>query len=438
MRESFYSQCFERDGRYFIFNAERVLFAEVEQDLYIKLFNKDYDDIPEDVLKQLIDADYLSEDDTQDSNFFNEENIKFLTNSFNPRVLYLILVPTTSCNFKCPYCFEGEKVNATMSDEIQDKVIEHIKSYKNLEQLNITWYGGEPLLAFDVIKSLYAKIAELEIPIGTHDIITNGYLINDEVVEFFKTAKINGVQITLDGTQPNHDKTRCLRNDTPTFSKIINNIHLLSSNLPGLNISIRVNIDRNNIDDFQEMFRYIHGEFTSDKIYVYPGIIQTEKKDGCSMCYNYITNNDKFNLYKQLREQGINIQFMPKKPKHRGCMINNINSFIIGPRGELYKCWNDVNHPEKIVGNLNTPDVLNSRLLSEYTLYSHQFNSSGCRQCKVFPICKGGCGWHRMRNNLKGTTFELCSPYKNQEILKEALVLSITPSSPDIQQPLYL
>ena len=60
MRESFYSQCFERDGRYFIFNAERVLFAEVEQDLYIKLFNKDYDDIPDDVLKHLIDADYLS------------------------------------------------------------------------------------------------------------------------------------------------------------------------------------------------------------------------------------------------------------------------------------------------------------------------------------------------------------------------------------------
>jgi uncharacterized protein len=102
--------------------------------------------------------------------------------------LYLTIAPTFDCNFGCPYCFETAK-HGTMKENIQQAVIDFIKS--QIEQLqsnniSLTWYGGEPLLAKDIIVSMSHKInalAKTYSLTSSFNIITNGYLIDETITE---------------------------------------------------------------------------------------------------------------------------------------------------------------------------------------------------------------------------------------------------------------
>lgn len=293
-------------------------------------------------------------------------------------------------------------------------------------------------MAIKVMKSLYAKILSLDLKIGAHEVITNGYLINEETIDFFKEAEIKKVQITLDGIEEHHNLTRYLHNGEPTYSKIIENIKILIEHLPQLSIALRVNIDRTNSQDFMDIYKYVHEEMPNSNIFAYPGVIQLERKDGCSMCYSTLDSKEMFALFKDFYRQGANVKFLPQKAKHRGCMINSVNSLIIGPQGEIYKCWNDVNHIDRALGNLNEPEKLNQKLLTLYALHSHQFSSVECKECKSFPLCTGGCGLHRVRNYKDGAKFDVCSPYRDESILKEALVLSTENNKSKYKQTLHL
>ncbi len=85
-----------------------------------------------------------------------------LQGQYNSSSLGLTLAPTLGCNFNCVYCYEEDHNNFTkMSDEVQDSILKLIKGKgKALNSLNITWYGGEPLLAIDIVQSLSKKIVE--------------------------------------------------------------------------------------------------------------------------------------------------------------------------------------------------------------------------------------------------------------------------------------
>lgn len=77
---------------------------------------------------------------------------------FDKSLLNLTLAPTLHCNLSCNYCFEESRPRVYMSDETENSVIDFIKRHNDAEKLNITWFGGEPLLAFERIKSLTQKI----------------------------------------------------------------------------------------------------------------------------------------------------------------------------------------------------------------------------------------------------------------------------------------
>lgn len=100
-----------------------------------------------------------------------------------------------------------------MSDAVIENIILFIKRYKHLEYLYITWYGGEPLMAIDIIEKILNRIS-IEIPnikISHHFLVTNGYLINEKMLSLFSKYPLNSIQITLDGNKPRHDNLRKLK-----------------------------------------------------------------------------------------------------------------------------------------------------------------------------------------------------------------------------------
>lgn len=102
------------------------------------------------------------------------------------------------------------------------------------------------------------------------------------------------------------------------------------------------------------------------------------------------------------------------------CAARNPNAIVIGPSGELYKCWNDVGNPDRSYGNvdgsLNHEDVL-----YEYLIKADHLNDTKCNACTFFPVCDGGCPYQRIQNEKTGRPQDTCSLFK--EYANDFLIL---------------
>lgn len=277
------------------------------------------------------------------------------------------------------------------------------------------------------MSSLYERIRNIESKqIISHTLITNGYLVNDGVLRFINHSNLNEIQVTLDGIREHHDVSRCLRHSqSPTYDRILHNIAVILKECPETNVSVRINVNRENSEDFFKMYSYLHDTHKSSKLFVYPGFIREDAPDHCSLCYDSMNDKAVYEFYKDLYTKGTNISFMPHVVRKKGCIMHQLNSFVIGPRGELYKCWNDVNNENRVVGYINEKTIKNRRLLYHLMNETHPFSDPSCKKCLQFPVCGGGCGWYRSRNVCEGGHFNLCSIYKDFTILEDALLCSI-------------
>jgi uncharacterized protein len=143
------------------------------------------------------------------------------------------------------------------------------------------------------------------------------------------------------------------------------------------------------------------------------------------MCYTCIDHNDYFNLLQACESHGLKVNYIPQIKPHKGCMVNTLNAFIIGPNGEMYKCWDDVNHPERIIGNIKDNEISNKRLFLHYQISTSPFSNDECKNCLIFPSCSGACGYFMSRNLISGGQYDLCPIYKDHHILEDALIKSL-------------
>lgn len=115
---------------------------------------------------------------------------------YNRSHLSLVIAATSNCNFRCVYCYEGSVLRAsTMSEAIQEAIVKFVESEApHLETFTVTWYGGEPLLALDIIENLSIKFVDIcKKNAIAYDatIVTNGYLLNCTVIEKLNTLHVN-------------------------------------------------------------------------------------------------------------------------------------------------------------------------------------------------------------------------------------------------------
>lgn len=357
------------------YSSKNNSFLELSQDLYefltesIKRGSLEIEDLlPEDIQIKLEQEGFICSEG-EDEDFINKS--QFLTQAVqhDKSRLNLVLVPTIDCNFNCPYCFERSKKTGRMSDKTVDNLINFIKDFNGIKELAITWYGGEPLLARTVIENILKRIA-VEVPakIRKHSIITNGLLFDAKAIEIFKKYPLDSIQITLDGAKRRHDSIRSLKiNNAPTYEKIINNINRIVYEFPNTELHIRVNIDKNNVDDFFQISNDIHDKYKDKNIVVYPGIIRLENKEMTSLVEPAFERWETANMYYDLYTRGfLEGSVYPTLRLSKTCCASCVNSFIIGPEGEIYKCWNDVSDASKIIGYIDKAEIVNKTLYYRY------------------------------------------------------------------------
>ena len=356
--------------------------------------------------------------------FYHKARLEYLSNIGIVDHLSLCFAPTTGCNFACPYCYEGEKENEVMPSEIVGHIVRYINGFKSVQEIDITWYGGEPLIAFGKMKEILKKIQEeCHVKIVSQDIVTNGYCITDEIIDFFNNNNFRGVQISFDGIEERHNSTRFLKgSQSGTFKKIIDNLDKLVNGLSEkTSISLRINIHKDNEDDFAELYHFFMNRYPNRHLFIHPGFIEVPTCNEMRLCYHCFNEDTKYSFYKRMVEKGVNVDFIPTK-KEKTCGVHHNNSIIIGPSGEIYKCWNDFNHPEKIVGNIVDNNITNPSLLSQYLYDTIAYSNEQCKNCYVFPVCSGGCSWMQYKNLFENRKYKLCSYLKDPHKLEDCLL----------------
>lgn len=411
MKQSIYNFFYESefDDKLIAYNSRTNCLALIEKERYAKiepLLANEYDD--NELFEDLKRGGFIVDEKIDEKDIIRyERNCQ----RYNTAALGLTIAPTLGCNFNCVYCFESSQNNHTkMSKEIQDILLEFIqRRIKTLSQLNITWFGGEPLLAFDVIESLSTKIIELceknEVTYFA-SIITNGYFLTKEIACKMKDLKINMAQVTLDGTRDVHDSRRKLFDGAPTFDKILKNLEDVIDIYP--NISLRVNTDVTNKEKVFEILDVIKNSKLDKKIIPYLGAIYDAndcyKKDSCLAVTDFLELD--FDFDEEAKKRGYITNVYHKYPQQFRalCGADRYFCFVIDPYGNVCKCWSELGMSEYYIGNIAKDMDLTQRLL-QYSLYD-VFSDEKCSNCKVLPLCMGGCPEKRINNK------ERCTSYK--------------------------
>lgn len=425
MKYSIYNYIFRSEKYGFLlYNSETNAFLKLSESMYNSLKGiKDGQVAIESLDKEVISAFsnakiFVSDDD----NFILKKKFRRYMNSFMNKSLGLAIAPTTFCNFKCPYCYEENRASVYMKDETVDNLISFMKKKSPDGSVYITWYGGEPLAAFGIIKKIMEQISnDKEIRLLNHSIITNGYLLDEEKCIYFSEHPLTHIQITIDGLKESHDKRRILLNGAPTYEKILSNIDTFFKYNTQCEVTIRVNIDTTNVDDYYYLYKSLSERWRDNRLFVYPAFVRDYTQSCASTCgSNLLDRKKRVEFYTELADKyGVNVGFYPEHHVG-GCGATNVNYYVVGPEGELYKCWNDIGLKNRIVGYLDSDEVPNQDVLIRYMVGPSMFEDPACQTCNLFPVCDGGCQWLRLKNVYEGGGFDLCTNRKgNLELFLE-------------------
>ena len=324
----------------------------------------------------------------------------------NHEVKALTIAPTLACNMDCPYCYEDKSQCTKISKDVMDRLLEFIYRFtEGCKHFEVTWFGGEPLLALDEVCYLSEKIIkfcdEKNIQYKA-SIVTNGSLLDKKTAKTLsKYCKVVHAQITIDGTEQIHNIRRKLVDGRNSFAVITQNVENIKGIIP---ITIRINVDKTNanaIDDLIEYFVKVKKWGKDDDIVFYLGIVE-KSTEHCNILDNSCFSHSEFSeilkkYYLKLFDLGCYNAFTKlltsPKPIHCGAITKN--SFVIDSDGDIYKCWNVIGMKEEAIGNLNTGVKLSSKHL-DWLLIDLP---TQCKSCSFRPQCQGSCPYKRINND---------------------------------------
>ena len=334
----------------------------------------------------------------------------------------ITICPTIGCNFDCPYCFEDHRPGR-MSDKVQDDVVtltEKMLDATNAETLTVIWFGGEPLLMPDIIEALSARLMALanEKNVSyTAEIITNGYLLTHDIVDMLERVKIDQMQITLDGMGATHDATRHLAGGGGTFDRITSNLRELHIPFPG---KVRQNVHNGNISESDQLREFLNDIARQSGNTIMPyrySVDGNEASDNRGSDVSLLCDEDMFTTG---LEYDVN---WFRAGNSSFCCATQLNNISIDNKGNIIKCWENVDKPYLSFGTADRWDPKDPiRTASDPDNLIRFMNCAipladdECMDCIWLPSCAGGCPVKRLEGRRR------CVTYKDNP---EAFVLAL-------------
>lgn len=292
---------------------------------------------------------------------------------------HITVTPTMECNARCFYCYEEGVRCGKMKKEYCDGIIAFLKKMDCSQGIDITWFGGEPLMNQEWMDCFSDSLEDNGIDFSAF-IITNGSRIDDAVIEKMAGKwRIRDVQITIDGSADEYAARKAyVDQDETVYYKILKTISKLSKK--GIGVQIRLNIDRNNrdsiaraVEDITELFR------DNPKINYYPAFL--------TGIGEALTETEKVDFIKKLIELSQNRinanEILYRLPRTSACYYNQKGAYSLDTKGNVYICEHLLGHEEEAIGNIND-DILFPRR-------EQSGKRAECRKCVFLPKCQGGC-----------------------------------------------
>lgn len=306
-----------------------------------------------------------------------------------------IVALNLDCNLSCRYCFEGSlKGKRYMSPETADLLIGFIEKFhlRKGRDINIDFYGGEPLLSLGLIKSISEKVMSLAGREGVSygfNLVTNGTLLTGERAKELAAIGMKGAKITLDGPKANHDLYRPFKGGWGSFDTIVRNI---KDTVDVVKIQIGGNYTRENYGDFPYLLdHFLREGLTPGKFLMVkfdPVVMTGEEvglpdfREGCDS----INEPWLFEAGLFLREEILKRGFYTPGIVPSPCAIELENDVVVNFDGTIYKCPGFIGRKGLEVGDLSTGirDYRDSHRLDIW-------KREECLDCEYMPLCFGGC-----------------------------------------------
>ncbi len=331
---------------------------------------------------------------------------KHWTNRFADNGLTLIIAPTLRCNFACEYCYVDLNANKmSLADRVKlGKFFE--KKLIPDKPASIVWTGGDPSLAMDVVEDLSLRFHEACARKGSPykaSLITNGYLLHDEMREHLRKSQVASLQISLDGSQEFHDASRYLPNGKPTYETILRNV---ADTCDEFRVFLRINVDAANQSKVPDLLDDLDARGLTSRVYIYFAHVDNVNENSSGYSSNCLSSRDYAQtetvLLRLAMERGFRIGGrVLTKPIYTFCGANSLNYYVVDSKTNLLKCYHDYGTADKNgigrIGADGTEIVTNPYNLMKWMGWD-PFTIDECRDCKVLPQCMGGCS-HKIMNS---------------------------------------
>ena len=372
------------------------IFAEMA-----KRYPKQQDDIVEcwDEMQELIAAEEL----------FTKDSYEPYITDFAKRptvVKALCLHIAHDCNLACQYCFaeEGEYhgKRELMSYEVGKKALDFLVANSgNRRNLEVDFFGGEPLMNFQVVKDLVAYGRSLE---KEHDknfrftLTTNGVLLDDDIMEF-ANKEMGNVVLSIDGRKEVHDRMRPFRKGAGSYDLIVPKFQKFAERRHQDKYYVRGTFTHNNLDFSKDVlhladlgFKQISVEPVvaqdTDSYAIreedLPQLMEEYENLALEMVRRHGTEED-FNFFHFM----IDLEGGPCVAKRlSGCGSGTVY-LAVTPTGDLYPCHQFVGNTDFLMGNVDD-GVVNTDLRDEFKS-CNVYAKEKCRECFARFYCSGGC-----------------------------------------------
>ena len=390
MKESIFNVKKEKDNKIILFNTRNKKIIEMTKKDYCNIFNGND-------CAELFEEGFLVEDHR---NEFIDFLYEFNKSVYNSKYLTITYLTTKKCNLECIYCFEGNDKGKQIQRRITindfECIYQKLVKESKAEFIDFHFFGGEPLLEYQHILDIMNIICSSKDKKVLANIVTNGYLLNEERVDQLKESGITSFQITIDGDEVAHNRYRKLKNGDGTFKKIMKNINYIL----GKNIELIINMNycKENYKHIAKMLEEFP-EIVRKKAYIKFNELQTTINN------NYIskvcTEGEEINILSYLfdvlkREKypDFDFELLETGP----CVAQLKNSIIIEPDGKISKCIYGIGNSDLSFGNiLDDSNLIEKVLVGNYGRVFEKFPT--CQLCTYLPMCKGGCVRKYIENN---------------------------------------
>ena len=311
-----------------------------------------------------------------------------------------------TCNLNCSYCFasqgkyKGERglMSLEVGKRALDFLIENSKGRRNLE---VDFFGGEPLMNFDVVKKLVAYARKREKEEGKNfrfTLTTNGVLIDDDVIDF-ANREMSNVVLSLDGRKEVHDRFRVDYNGNGSWEKIVPKFQKMVSVRNGKNYYMRGTFTHHNPDfvaDIKEMLRLGFTELSMEPVVCAPDDPSALTKEDLPVVLEQYEKLAE--LMQERRKAGKPFTFYHYMIDLKGgpCIYKRVSGcgsgteyMAVTPWGDLYPCHQFVGDEKFLLGNI-WDGVTNKKVQNEF-LACNVYSRPECANCWAKLYCSGGC-----------------------------------------------